>query len=281
MVWTKQHYNNTGSLSKTQEKKRKRKRFPNVFFKKEITALFDNMEDIKTMMASFLAFFCALRISEVCKLKWQNIDLENKRLKVVDGKNHKDGFIPISSVCIPILKKWRQINPEAEYFLQGEAKGLPFLSSHALLERFKVALSKANLEIPTEKNAGGNQQHQYKFHTLRHSRCTHLLSNGVPIQKVQHFMRHDKIETTMHYTWILDTELNKMVETVDTSPIKMYQEILPENNNFVHTTQSIQPQIKQEYNNPVEIAKRRLAFGEISPREFKRIVGILQTPLSV
>ena len=33
------------------------------------------------MMASFLAFFCALRNSEVCKLKWQDIDLENKRLR--------------------------------------------------------------------------------------------------------------------------------------------------------------------------------------------------------
>ncbi|MBI5066135.1 tyrosine-type recombinase/integrase [Candidatus Woesearchaeota archaeon] len=277
MVWAQQNYHNTGNLSKTQEKKRKRKRFPNVFFKNEITELFDNIEDLKTMMASFLAFFCALRNSEVCKLKWQDIDLENKRLKVVDGKNHKDGFIPISSVCIPILRKWRQINSESEYFLSGEAKGLPFLSSHALLERFKVALSRANLDIPTEKNAGGNQQHQYKFHTLRHSRCTHLLNNGVPIQKVQHFMRHDKIETTMHYTWILDTELNKMVEKVDTSPMKMYQEIMPENNQFTQT----QTIVQQEHSNPIEIAKRRLAFGEISPREFKRIVGVLQTPLSV
>ncbi len=277
MVWTKQYNNNTGNLSETQEKKRKRKRFPNVFFKKEIVAVFDNMDDLKTMMASFLTFFCALRISEVCKLKWQDIDLENKRLKVVDGKNHKDGFIPISSVCIAILRKWRQMNQESEYFLQGEAQGQPHLSSHALLERFKVALAKAKLDIPTEKKEGGSQQHQYKFHTLRHSRCTHLLNNGVPIQKVQHFMRHDKIETTMYYTWIMDTELHNMVEKVDTSSTNAYQERVLENNQ-VTQTQSI---VKQEHNNPIEIAKRRLAFGEISPREFKRIVGILQTPLSV
>ncbi len=275
MERTKQHY--AKSISKTQATKRKRRKYPNVFFKKELMAVFDNIEDPKTMIACFITFFCALRRGEVCKLKWQDIDLENKRLKVVDGKNHKDGFIPITSACIPILKKWKMMNSDEEYFLPSENNCTFHTEDSVLLKGFKKSLRKAGLDISTEKNSAGRQQHQYKFHTLRHSRCTYLLSNGVPIQKVQHFMRHDNVNTTITYTWILDRELNEMVEEVDKTA--MYQEVFPENN-IRTSTNNIQT-IQQAHNNPLEIAKRRLAFGEISPREFKRIIGILQTPLSV
>jgi len=256
-------------LSASQRKKKKRKKYPNVFFKNEIVKLFNNIEDPKLMIGTFLAFFCALRISELCELKWQDIDLENKRLKVVNGKNYKDGFVPISSICIQILKKWKLMNPEEEYFLPSDQNNKKHIQTCSLRKSYKLALKKAGLHIPTEKNSAGFQQYQYKFHTLRHSRCTHLLNNGVPIQKVQYFMRHDKIETTMTYTWILNTELNQMVEEVDKKTI--HQEFLTDNTTIIQPTN----------NDPVEIARKRFAFGEISSREFKKIIEVLQTPFSV
>lgn len=255
-------------LSKSQEKKRRRRSYPNVFFKKELVSVFDAMEEPKTMVASFLTFFCALRNSETCNMKWQNIDLENLRVKVVDGKNHKDGFIPLSPVCVPILKKWKMMNPEQAYFLPPESKEQKSLQSRALLIRFKKALSKAGLEIPTERNSTGNQQHQYKFHTLRHSRCTHLLNNGVPIQQVQYFMRHDKIDTTMTYAWITNPELNKMVAEVDKPKSQRI--------NSIESQSTTQYRSISAYDEPLQIAQRRLAYGEISPREYKRLTELLR-----
>lgn len=254
-------------MSKTQEIKKRRRKYPNVFFKKELTALFDAIDNPRTMVAAFLAFFCALRISEVCKIKWQDIDLKEKRLKVVDGKNHKDGFIPLSSLCIPILEKWKAINEGYEYVFPSYRNDSPFYCRHALLLDLRKYLEKAGLNIITEKTSSGHQQHQYKFHTLRHSRCTHLLSNGVPIEKVQKFMRHDEIDTTMTYTWILDKELNKMVEEADSGSSNLPEEIggFTSNNKII---------IKQT-EDPLTIAQKRFARGEISTREYKRIIQTL------
>lgn len=245
-------------LSKTQEKKRRRRKYPNVFFKNELTKVFDAIDNPRTMMAAFLTFFCALRISEVAKLEWKDINLEEKRLKVVDGKNHKDGFIPISPLVMPVLKKWREMNPSETYFLPSDKYKTGYYQSDSLLKDFKRALEKAGLDIPTEKNAIGRQQHQYKYHTLRHSRCTHLLSNGVPVEKVQKFMRHDDLETTMGYTWILDKEMNKAVEQADIGTIDEMQ--------TTETQTIIQPKL-----NPLEIAQKRLATGEITIREYQKI----------
>ncbi len=257
-----ERYNPT--LSKTQEKKRKRKRFPNVFFKKEINAVFSAMEDPKTMVGAFLTFFCALRQNEVCTMKWQDIDLENKQVKVVDGKCHKDGFIPLSPVAVPVLKKWRQLHPNEEYFLPPDSNDHPYMQNKALRNKFQKALKDAGLLIPTEKNASGNQQHQYKFHTLRHSRCTHLINNGVPIEQVQHFMRHDKIETTMVYIWITNPELKKMVAEVDTQQTKTQQQF---------SATSVVTEYKAP--DPLLTIKMRLANGEISRKEYQKVAPLL------
>ncbi len=258
-----QHVLESPTLSKTQQKKRRRRKYPNVFFKKELIPLFDTIDNPKTMAASFLTFFCALRLSEVSRLEWKDIDLQEARLKVVDGKNHKDGFIPISPLAIPILKKWREMNPNENYFLPSDNYSTGHYQSDSLFKDYKKSLRKAGLLVPTDKNSAGAQQHQYKFHTLRHSRCTHLLSNGVPLEKVQKFMRHDKIETTMTYTWIMDKEMNKMVAKVDTGA---FDELLPTNE---------QPNSEPQKIDAMSIAQKRLACGEITLREYQKIARAL------
>lgn len=268
---------NFKNITKTQENKRKRRKHPNVFFKDEMVKIFENMEDdVKIMVASFITFFCALRMSELCNLKWQDIDLKLGRVKVVNGKGYKDGYIKMSRECTQVIKKWRTMNLDEEYFLPSDKPEYRHLQRRTVLFRFKDVLDKAGLNIPTEKNSIGSQQHQYKFHTLRHSRCTHLLNNGVPIQKVQHFMRHDKIETTLTYTWITNPELEKMVEKVDSR-----QDDLEEVGDVESMTTSQIIQQSTKFNDPIEIARRRLACGEMTKREFKKIVEVLQTPLSV
>ncbi len=247
---------------KAMERRRKRKSYPNVFFKKEMTILFDHFDEVRTMFASFLTFFCALRLNEACELKWKDIDLQEGRLKVVDGKGHKDEFVPISPIALPIIVRWREMNPNEEYVVPTDRFKRGCLQKSSLYKDYKKVLKKAGMLIPTEKNSAGNQQHQYKFHTLRHSRCTHLLSNNVPVHKVQKFMRHDKIETTMVYTWILDKEMNNMVKEVD-QPKKNIPTPM------AHLA-GIKPLTNQE-SNPLQVARNRLVYGEISIKEYKKL----------
>jgi integrase/recombinase XerD len=65
---------------------------PNVLNKKQLIALFENIDDGSVFMGCLMALFCGLRISEVCNLKKQDIDLESEKVYVRQGKGAKVGY---------------------------------------------------------------------------------------------------------------------------------------------------------------------------------------------
>ena len=60
------------------------RQIPNVFNKEQVYKLFDTINDPQIMMASMLALFCGLRIGEIIKLRYEDIDLVRKQLKVMN-----------------------------------------------------------------------------------------------------------------------------------------------------------------------------------------------------
>lgn len=150
-----------------------------------------------------LLFSGGLRVSELCNLNRDDINLERKEF-VVRGKGSKDRPIFIDDSAAGRVKD----------YLAARHDSLPALflnnskNAGATTSGDYRRLTPRSIQRIIEKytRAAGITKHVTP-HTLRHSFATDLLMNGADLRSVQSLLGHSNISTTQIYTHITDTHL--------------------------------------------------------------------------
>lgn len=148
---------------------------------------------------------CGLRRTEGLSLHVDDILFEKQILHVRKGKNYKERFVPISKVGLkhletylydgrPLLLKKKRF----DHFFISE-RGAP-VGEVMINLRFRQLLARTNNPVLIEKKP--------TLHTLRHSIATHLLGNGMKLEKIKDFLGHSSLESTQIYTHLLEKETN-------------------------------------------------------------------------
>lgn len=238
-----------------------KRRLPNVFSRDELLRYFDNIEDSTLAIASLLGFCCGLRIGEIVRLRWDNVNLESGKIKVVMGKSG-DGYVDIPDKLISILRKWQYVINYQEYVVPYTARNMHSRTS-LLTEEFHRALKKANLMIPYETRSDGKVVNKLTFHGLRHTYATFLWEETGDIYLVKDALRHAKIETTEIYAHISNPHKRKKINSAF-SPQE--QKIDPLNQKLELPQQTIEPK---------QILQLRLAKGEITLESYKQLINEL------
>jgi len=234
---------------------------PNVFNKKQLLDLFTAIEETDVFIACLVSLFCGLRISEICQLKRQEVDLVDGKIKVVQGKGSKDRYVMLPSSIKPLIEKWFRIT-ESEYFIPTTSKNC--ISTNYLSIKFRRYLKKANLLIDSEPTSNGQKRHLYSFHTLRHTYATYLLEKGVDLYYIQRSLGHSDIYTTQIYAYISSKDLKEKIEKAFSGKIQP----------------TIQKKILATTNmpsDPMAILKLRYASGEITKDELEEKIVVIKS----
>lgn len=144
-----------------------------------------------------LLFATGIRISELCSIRTEDIDLTNSSLKI-NGKGKKERLLHIGNpACISALSNYRQaFENEISDF------GLFFPISDQVVRR----MIRKYCEI------AGIEKH-ITPHMFRHTFATSLLEADVDIRYIQEFLGHSSISITEIYT---HTTLKKQREILST-----------------------------------------------------------------
>ncbi|RPD42847.1 tyrosine-type recombinase/integrase [Chitinophaga barathri] len=152
----------------------------------------------RAMLAVF--YGCGLRLSEGASLAVSDIITDRRLLYVRKGKGYKERYVPLTQQNLYHLQTYLtesrpqllQRSTESLFLGANTGKGL---TGQSLYVRVKQLAKTAGII----KNIG--------THTLRHSIATHLLQNGVPLEKIQLFLGHESLDSTQLYTHLVNTSL--------------------------------------------------------------------------
>lgn len=148
-----------------------------------------------------LFFSTGLRVSELTKLKIENLNLQKDEF-TVRGKGSKLRIVFLS----PDAKKW------IKEYLDKRTDMSPYL----FVSHDKAASGRNKIGGLTPRSVQRLVQKYSKLagitkivtpHTMRHSYATDLLINGADIRSVQAMLGHSSITTTQVYTHITDHQL--------------------------------------------------------------------------
>ena len=163
-------------------------------------------EDVSSLLDSCLdhlrpivltALNTGMRRSEILKLRWADVDLSNRKIKVVNTKNNESRVIPINQTLYEeFLRLIKQVRGE---YVFSDKNGRPYGD---IKKSFASALKKAKIK-------------DFRFHDLRHTFGSHLVMQGANLRTVQQILGHKDIKMTMRYAHLSPEYVQKAVEKLD------------------------------------------------------------------
>jgi len=147
-----------------------------------------------------LFYSSGLRLSELCALRWRDLDLSDALVNVL-GKGNKQRSVPLGSHARAALAQWRQSTGAA-----NDAPVFPGRGGGAITPR-AVQLRMRQL---------AQQQGLFKRvhpHLLRHSFASHILESSGDLRGVQELLGHADIATTQIYTHLDYQHLAKVYDS--------------------------------------------------------------------
>lgn len=144
-------------------------------------------------------FSCGLRVSELVNLRFSDVSLNDKFLRIV-GKGSKERLAPISDAALREIQLW--------LFDRNLMKVKPGEQEYVFLNRRGAHLTRTMILIMIKRTAEeAGITKTVSPHTLRHSFATALLKGGANLRAIQEMLGHENIKTTQIYTHIDITTL--------------------------------------------------------------------------
>jgi len=166
---------------------------PRAMNPKDVKKLIDVIHNVRDRALILLLLRTGMRIGEVLGLTMNDIDIPEKKIRLMEGeKNERGRVVYVSSDALFVLKRWLRIRKKEEtYLFYGQRHGR--LCYSAARSCFVKYLRKARLD-----------QKGYTVHCLRHTFASELLNAGMRLEVLQELLGHEDIEVTRRYARLTD-----------------------------------------------------------------------------
>ena len=167
--------------------------------KKMMTINSTQYKELRAVLMIELLYSCALRVSELVGINFEDIDMDEGFVKVM-GKGGKARFSPMGQTTVDVLKRYIKHRPSsatnALFINQNNTR----ISTRTVQNVVKKRALQVGISINVHP------------HMLRHAAATHFLQSSHDLRTVQEFLGHKSIKSTQVYTHLDFLELSKVYD---------------------------------------------------------------------
>ncbi|MCU0420613.1 MAG: site-specific integrase [Cyclobacteriaceae bacterium] len=176
-------------------------KLPSVLDESEVEAILRQVVNLKHRAILFTIYSAGLRVSEVCRLRVQDVDSKRKLLMIRASKGNADRMTLLSEKLLSVLRSYYRAYRPRSFLFEG-AGGAAY-STRSIQKILKDAVRKAGVKK------------QVSVHTLRHSFATHLLERGTDLRYIQALLGHKSSKTTEIYAHVTKRGMEKITSPLD------------------------------------------------------------------
>jgi len=170
------------------------RRLPTVLSINEVRTILDTVTTPQNKAYLTTVYSCGLRLHEALHLQVSDIDSDRMRIHVHRGKGAKDRYIPLPESTLNTLRNYWKLHRNPTWLfprLGRSSKEGPTAQEPMNKSSVQGALRRVLAQLKFKK--------RISVHTLRHSYATHLLEAGVNIRRIQQYLGHHSLNSTMVY----------------------------------------------------------------------------------
>ena len=137
------------------------------------------------------------RVSEACAMLISDVNFDTQTVVIRHGKGDKRRTSYLNAEAVISLRAYLQSRKDdSPYLFASERKPVHGLTPKALQDIIKDIASRTSLQISVHP------------HLFRHTVATTALRSGMPVEQVQRFLGHSKIDTTLIYAKTDDQDIH-------------------------------------------------------------------------
>lgn len=177
---------------------------PYVPSKQETWQFISTIPDLKQKTMVTIMYSSGLRIGEVCRLRYEDVDRKHMRLHITHCKNRNDRYAILSSAVLDLLTRY--------WFEYGRPRGFLFPKQNG--EDRPIDTFFLSRHIHAHEDRLGWER-RLTCHSFRHAFGTHLYEDGTDLLTIKALLGHKSLESTAIYVHLAGGGIRGAVSPFD------------------------------------------------------------------
>lgn len=179
---------------------------PYVPTEEQVWQFISSMSDLKQKTMVAVMYSAGLRIGEVCRLRYEDIDRKNMRIHITHTKGRNDRYAILSNMALELLTQY--------WFAYGKPTKWLFPKQFNADSNKPIDTFFLSRHIHAHERDLGWEQ-RITCHSFRHAFGTHLYEHGTDLLTIKALLGHKSLTSTTLYVHLATNGIGNAISPLD------------------------------------------------------------------